>query len=151
MLQEQLTAEHESSVASSIKWMNWRGRQKTERELEEYKKQQQEEYNNLRELCTRFNSSGNSSLQLQWLDAVNICGLMCGLMCRFDVWTRMRFNVVILCQWFAADVWNVNCCYLIARLNSYVVSLCSSDNLELLLWWIDCTPRGRTRTGHVIK
>ena len=29
------------------------------------------------------------SLQLLRLDAVNICGLMYGLMCQFDVWTRM--------------------------------------------------------------
>jgi hypothetical protein len=34
--------------------------EKTERKLEEYKKQQQEEYNNLRELCTCFSFSGNS-------------------------------------------------------------------------------------------
>jgi hypothetical protein len=43
--------------------------EKTEREFEEFKIQQQEEYNKL--LC--------------WLDAVNICGLMCILVCRFDV------------------------------------------------------------------
>jgi hypothetical protein len=29
------------------------------------------------------------SLPLLQLDAVNICGLMCRLMCRFDVWTCM--------------------------------------------------------------
>ena len=34
--------------------------EKTERELEEYKKWQQEEYNNLRELSMRFSSSSNS-------------------------------------------------------------------------------------------
>jgi hypothetical protein len=33
---------------------------KTKREFEEYKKQQREEYNNLRELCMRFSSLGNS-------------------------------------------------------------------------------------------
>jgi hypothetical protein len=65
------------------------------------------------------------SIQLLWLDTLNICSLMCGLMCQYDV--------VILCQWLAADVLNVNCCYLIVRLNNYVVNLCSSDDLELLL------------------
>ena len=89
------------------------------------------------------------SLQLLRLDAVNICGLMCGLMCRFDVWTCMPVWCGDSCQWFATNVWNVNCCYLIARLNSYVVNLCSSDDLKLLLWWIDCNPRSRTKTGHV--
>jgi hypothetical protein len=29
------------------------------------------------------------SLQLLGLDVVNICGLMYGLMCQFDVWTHM--------------------------------------------------------------
>ena len=60
------------------------------------------------------------------LDAVNICGLLCGL-----IWW---FVVVKLCQWLAADVWNVNCWYLIASLNNYVINLCSSEDLELLFW-----------------
>jgi bacterioferritin (cytochrome b1) len=61
MLREQLAAEQESLAAlidqgDELK----RKTKKTKRELEEYKKRQQEEYNNLCELCTRFNSSGNS-------------------------------------------------------------------------------------------
>ena len=61
MLQEQLVVEHESS-ATLIDQVDElkRKTEKTERELEEYKKWQQEEYNNLRELCTRFSSSSNS-------------------------------------------------------------------------------------------
>ena len=61
MLQEQLTAEQESSAALVDQVDELKKKtKKTEKELEEYKKRQQEEYNNLRELCTRFSSSGNS-------------------------------------------------------------------------------------------
>ena len=61
MLREQLAAEQESSAAliDQVDELK-RKTEKTERELEEYKKRQQEEYNNLLELCTRFSSSGNS-------------------------------------------------------------------------------------------
>ena len=82
---------------------------------------------------------------MQWtfmVWCVDSCvGLMCGLICRFDV--------VILCQWFAADVWNVNYYNLIDMLNSYVVILCSSDDIELLLWQIDCTPCDQIKIWHV--
>ena len=90
MLQEQLAAEQESSTAlvDQVDELK-RKTEKTERELEKCKKRQLEEYNNLHELCKRFSSSDNSQSLLLRLDAVNICGLMCGLMCRFDVWTRM--------------------------------------------------------------
>ena len=61
MLWEQLAAEQESSTALVDQVDELKRKiEKTERELEEYKKRQQEEYNNLHELCTRFNSSGNS-------------------------------------------------------------------------------------------
>ena len=65
MFWEQLGAKQESFAAfiDQVDELK-RKTEKTERELEEYKKCQQEEYNNLRELCTRFGSSGN------------ICGLM---------------------------------------------------------------------------
>ena len=61
MLWEQLVAEQESS-ANLIEQVDElkRKTEKTERELEEYKKRQQEEYKNLRELCTHFISFGNS-------------------------------------------------------------------------------------------
>ena len=61
MLREQLAAEQESSAAlvDQVDKLK-RKMEKTKRELEEYKKWQHEEYNNLRELCTRFSSSGNS-------------------------------------------------------------------------------------------
>ena len=61
MLREQLAAEHKSSAAlvNQVDELK-RKAEKIERELEEYKKRQQEEYNNLRELCTCFSSSGNS-------------------------------------------------------------------------------------------
>jgi hypothetical protein len=128
-------------LPSSIKWMNWRERQKR------LKGSLRNTRNGNKTSTTISVGYARASallvilsLQLLRLDAVNICDLMCGLIC--------RFNVVILYQWFAADVWNVNCYYLIVRLNSYVVSLCSSDDLKLLLWRIDCTPSGRSRTGH---
>ena len=61
MLREQLVAEQKSSAAlvdlvDELK----RKTKNTKRVLEVYKKRQQEEYNNLRELCTCFSSSGNS-------------------------------------------------------------------------------------------
>ena len=61
MLREQLAAEKESSatLVDQVDDLK-RKTEKIERELEEYKKWQQEEYNNRRELCTRFSSSGNS-------------------------------------------------------------------------------------------
>ena len=61
MLREQLAAEQESSAAlvDQVDELK-RETETTERELEKYKKRQQEEYNNLHELCTRFSSSGNS-------------------------------------------------------------------------------------------
>ena len=61
MLREQLAAELESSAAlvNQVDELK-RKTENTERELEEYKKRQQEEYNNLCELCMRFSSSGNS-------------------------------------------------------------------------------------------
>ena len=121
-------------LPSSIKWMNWRGRQKkTERELEEYKKWQQKSTTISVSYARASALLLILSLQLLRLDAVNICGLMCGLMCRFDVWTRMPVwcgdTLSVVHCWCV----KCNCCYLIARLNSSIVSLCSSDNLELLL------------------
>ena len=61
MLQEQHVAEQKSfsNIVEQVDKLK-RKTEKTERELEEYKKRQQEEYNNLRELCTHFSSSGNS-------------------------------------------------------------------------------------------
>ena len=57
MLQEQLVVKQESS-ANLVEQVDElkRKTEKTERELEEYKKRQQEEYNNLCELCTCFSS-----------------------------------------------------------------------------------------------
>jgi phage shock protein A len=61
MLREQLAAEQESSTALIDQVDELKRKiEKTERKLDEYKKRQQEEYDNLRELCTRFSSSGNS-------------------------------------------------------------------------------------------
>jgi predicted nucleic acid-binding Zn-ribbon protein len=61
MLWEQLAAEQESSTALVDQLDELKRKiEKTERELDEYKKRQQEEYNNLCELGTRFSSSGNS-------------------------------------------------------------------------------------------
>ena len=61
MLWEQLAAEQESSavLVDQVDELK-RKTENTKRELEEYKKRQQEEYNNLHELCTRFSCSGNS-------------------------------------------------------------------------------------------
>ena len=61
MFWEWLAAKQESSTAlvNQVDELK-RKIEKTEREFVEYKKQQQEEYNNLRELCTCFSSSGNS-------------------------------------------------------------------------------------------
>ena len=60
MLRERLVAEQESSsnLVEQVDELK-RKTEKTERELEEYKKRQQE-YNNIRELCTRFSPSSNS-------------------------------------------------------------------------------------------
>ena len=61
MLREQLAAKQESYAALVDQVDELKRKiKKTERELEEYKKRQQGEYNNLHELCTRFSSSGNS-------------------------------------------------------------------------------------------
>ena len=61
ILWEQLAVEQESSatLVDQVDELK-RKTEKTERELDEYKKRQQEEYNNLHELCTRFSSFGNS-------------------------------------------------------------------------------------------
>ena len=61
MLREQLAAEQESSAVliDQVDELK-RKTDKTKRELEEYKKWQQEEYNNLCEICTRFSSSSKS-------------------------------------------------------------------------------------------
>ena len=61
MLWEQLAAEQESftTLVDQVDELK-RKTENTKRELKEYKKWQQEEYNNLRELCTHFSSSGNS-------------------------------------------------------------------------------------------
>jgi len=61
MLREQLAAEKESSatLVDQVDDLK-RKTEKIERELEEYKKWQQEEYNNLHELCMHFSSSSNS-------------------------------------------------------------------------------------------
>jgi len=61
---------------------------KTERELEEYKKWQQEEYNNLHELCTRFNTFSNSqsSTPAAW----------CSEHLWFNVWTHVPVGCVDL-------------------------------------------------------
>jgi hypothetical protein len=61
MLQEQLATEQESSTAlvnqvNELKSMT----EKTEKELEEYKRAQLESFNNLRKLCMQISSSGNS-------------------------------------------------------------------------------------------
>ena len=61
MLREQLVAEQENSAALDDQVGELKRKtEKTKKEFEEYKKRQQEEYNNLRELCMRFSSSGNS-------------------------------------------------------------------------------------------
>ena len=88
----------------SIKWMNWRGRQKR------LKGNLKNTRNGNRRSITISVSYAHAlalliilSLQLLWLDAVNICGLMCGLMCRFDVWTRMPVwygdTLTVACYW----------------------------------------------------
>jgi hypothetical protein len=61
--------------------------EKTEREFEEFKRQQQEEYiiNYVRISCISALLLVTLSLQLRELDAANICGLVCGLMCWFDM------------------------------------------------------------------
>ena len=61
MLWEQLAIKQESSAAlvNQVDELQ-RKTEKTERELEEYKKWQQEEYKNLHELCMCFSSSVNS-------------------------------------------------------------------------------------------
>ena len=61
MFREQLAAEQESYAAlvDQVDELK-RKTEKTERELEEYKKRQQEEYKNLHELCMCISSSGNS-------------------------------------------------------------------------------------------
>jgi molecular chaperone GrpE (heat shock protein) len=56
MLQEQHASAALVDQVDELK----RKTENVEKELEEYKKRQQEEYNNLRELCTRFSSSSNS-------------------------------------------------------------------------------------------
>ena len=62
MLQEELVAKQES-FANLIKQVDElkRKTEKTEREFEEFKIQQQEEYNKLREDIMRFNSSSGNS------------------------------------------------------------------------------------------
>ena len=62
MLQEQLVTEQESST-SLVEQVDELKRkiEKTEREFEEFKIQQQEEYNKLREDIIRFNSSSGNS------------------------------------------------------------------------------------------
>ena len=60
-LWEQHAAEQESSATLVDQVDELKSKtEKTEREFEQYKKQQQEEYNNLRELCMHFSSSSNS-------------------------------------------------------------------------------------------
>jgi predicted nucleic acid-binding Zn-ribbon protein len=61
MLREQLAAKQESfaTLVDQVDELK-RKIEKTEREFEEYEKWQQEEYNNLRELCMCFSSSSNS-------------------------------------------------------------------------------------------
>ena len=61
MFREQLAAEQESYAAlvDQVDELK-RKTENTERELEGYKKRQQEEYNNLCELCMSFSSSSNS-------------------------------------------------------------------------------------------
>jgi hypothetical protein len=78
------------SLPSSVKWMNWRGRQKR------LKGSLRNTRNGNRRSTTIFVSYAHAlallltlSLQLPRLDAVNICGLMCGLIWRFDVCTRI--------------------------------------------------------------
>jgi hypothetical protein len=56
MLREQLASAALIDQVDELK----RKTEKVERELEKYKKRQQNEYNNLRGLCTRFSSSSNS-------------------------------------------------------------------------------------------
>ena len=62
MLQEQLLAEQESS-ANLFEQVNElkRKTEKTEREFDEFKIQQQEKYNKLREDIMRFSSSSDNS------------------------------------------------------------------------------------------
>ena len=62
MLWQQLVAEQESSanLDNQVDELN-RRTEKTERELEEFKIQQQEEYNKLHEDIMRFSSSSGNS------------------------------------------------------------------------------------------
>jgi hypothetical protein len=70
--------------------------EKTKRKFEEFKIQQQEEYNKLHEdiymriSCVSALLLVTLNRQLSWLDAVNICGLMCVLVCWFDVVNYQR-------------------------------------------------------------
>jgi predicted nuclease with TOPRIM domain len=80
-LREQLAAEQESN-ATLVELVDElkRKTEKTKSEFEEFKKRQQEEYNRLCEQVMRLSSPVTLSLQFLRLDAVNICGLLCGLM-----------------------------------------------------------------------
>jgi midasin (ATPase involved in ribosome maturation) len=104
MLWEYLLVEQESStnLVEQVDKLK-RKTKKTEREFEEFKIQQQEEYNRLYEDIMRFSSSSVTlNRQLCWFDAVNICRLMCGLVCRFDVMKLYR--------WLAVDVRTIIFC-----------------------------------------
>ena len=87
MLQEQLVAEQES-FANLIEQVDElkRKTKKTKREFEEFKIQQQEEFNKLHEDIICFSSSsGNSQSSTLLSSCSEHYGLMCVLMCWFDV------------------------------------------------------------------
>ena len=100
-------------LTSSNKWINWRGRQKRLKGSLRSSK-----YSNRRSTISYVRISCASALllvtlsrQLCWLAAVNICGLMCVLVCWFDV-----VKLSVDCCWCV----NSNLLYLIVMLNNYV-------------------------------
>jgi len=99
-------------LPSSIKWMNWRERQKR------LKGSLRNTRNDNRRSTTISVSYAHAlalliilSLQLLWLDAVNICGLMCWLMCHFNVWTHMPIWSLDSYANLMCDTLSMVCCW----------------------------------------
>ena len=87
MFREHLVAEQESfgNLVEQVDELK-RKAEKTESEFGEFKKQQQEEYNKQHEDIMRFSSSsGNSQSSTLLSSCSEHYGLMCVLMCWFDV------------------------------------------------------------------
>jgi hypothetical protein len=98
---------------SSMKWMNWRGRHKR------LKGSLRNTRNGNKGSTTIFVSYARASallvilsLQLLWLDAVNICGLMCGLMPVWCVdsyaglmWWYFVSGSLLMCEMLIVVIW----------------------------------------------